>query len=95
MDIAARLCNQCFLQSAIVEFGAVIYNDFGVVSPNWRKWLEQFVFGAREPAVVIAESSIHELFSRYNSILFIINKLKVISTPFSCVKLFSIRNATH
>ena len=40
MDTAASLCNQCFLQSALVEFGAVIYNDFGVVSPNWRKWLE-------------------------------------------------------
>ena len=40
MDTAAWLCNQCFLQSAVVEIGAVIYNDFGVVSPNWRKWLE-------------------------------------------------------
>ena len=40
IDTAAWLCNQCFLQSALVEFGAVIYNDFGVVSPNWRKWLE-------------------------------------------------------
>ena len=40
MDTAAWLCNQCFLQSAVAEFGAVIYNDFGVVSPNWRKWLE-------------------------------------------------------
>ena len=40
MDTAAWLCNQCFLQSAVVEFGAVIYNAFGVVSPNWRKWLE-------------------------------------------------------
>ena len=40
MDSAAWLCNQYFLQSAVVEFGAVIYNDFGVVSPNWRKWLE-------------------------------------------------------
>ena len=40
MDTAAWLCNQCFLQSAVVEFGAVIYNDFGVVSPNWKKWLE-------------------------------------------------------
>ena len=27
-------CDQCFLQSAVVEFGAVICNDFGVVSPN-------------------------------------------------------------
>ena len=40
MDTAAWLCNQCFLQFAAVEFGGVIYNDFGVVSPNWRKWLE-------------------------------------------------------
>ena len=38
MDTAAWLCNQCFLQSAAVEFGAVIYNGFGVVSPNSRKW---------------------------------------------------------
>ena len=37
MDTAAWLCNQYFLQSAVVEFGAVTYNDFGVVSPNWRK----------------------------------------------------------
>ena len=37
MDTAAWLCNQCFLQSAVVKFGAVIYNDFRVVSPNWRK----------------------------------------------------------
>ena len=40
MYIAAWLCNQCFLQSALVEFGVVIYNDFEVVSQNWRKWLE-------------------------------------------------------
>ena len=40
MDTAAWLCNQCFLQSAVVEFGAVIYNGLWVVSPNWRKWLE-------------------------------------------------------
>ena len=40
MDTAAWLCNQHFLQSAVVEFGTVIYNDFGVVSPNWREWLE-------------------------------------------------------
>ena len=40
MDTAGWLCNQCFLQFAVVEFGAVIYNDFVVVSPNWRKWLE-------------------------------------------------------
>ena len=40
MYTAAWLCNQCFLQSALVEFEAVIYNDFGLVSLNWRKWLE-------------------------------------------------------
>ena len=40
MDTAAWLCSQCFLQSAVVEFGAVIHIDFGVVSPNWRKWHE-------------------------------------------------------
>ena len=40
MDTAAWLCNQCFLQSAVVEFETVIYNEFGVVSPNWKKWLE-------------------------------------------------------
>ena len=43
--------------------------------------------------VVIRESSIHELFFRYSSILFIINE--VISTPFGCAKLFSIRTASH
>ena len=40
MYTAAWLCNLYFLQSSVVEFGAVIYNDFGVVSPNWRKWFE-------------------------------------------------------
>ena len=40
MDTAAWLCNQCFLQSAVVEFVAAIYNNFGVVSPIWRKWHE-------------------------------------------------------
>ena len=40
MYTAAWLCNQCFLQSALVEIGAVIYNDFWVASSNWRKWLE-------------------------------------------------------
>ena len=34
---AASLCNQCFLSSAAVELRAVIYNDFRVVSPNWKK----------------------------------------------------------
>ena len=51
------------------------------------------LFSVYEPIVVTGESSIHDLFARYNSILVIINKLKVISTPFGCVKLFSIRTA--
>ena len=93
VDTAAWLCNQCFLQSGVVEFGAVIYNDFGAVFRNWRSGLNNLFF-EYEPTVVIEESSIHELFSRYNSILFIINKLKVISTPFGCVKLFFIRTAS-
>ena len=38
MYTAAWLCNQCFLLSAAVELWTVIYNDLGVVSPNWRKW---------------------------------------------------------
>ena len=53
------------------------------------------LFSEYEPTVVMGESSIHELFSRYNSTLFTINKLKVILTPFGCVKLFSIRTAFH
>ena len=40
MNTAAWLCNQRFLQSALVEIGAAIHNDFGIVSPNWRRWLE-------------------------------------------------------
>ena len=40
MNTAAWLYNQCFLHSAVVEFGAVIYDDFEVASPNWRKWHE-------------------------------------------------------
>ena len=51
------------------------------------------LFSDYKPVVVIGESSIHNLLSRYNSILVIINKLKVISTPFRCVKLFIIRTA--
>ena len=51
------------------------------------------LFSEYEPVVVIGESSIHDLFFRHNSILVIINKLKVISTPFRCVKLFFIRTA--
>ena len=42
-----------------------------------------------EPIVVTGESSIHNLFCRYESILFIINKLKMVSCLFSCVKFFS------
>ena len=34
MDTAALFCNQCFFQSAVVEFEAVISNDLGVVSSN-------------------------------------------------------------
>ena len=33
MDTAAWLCNQCFLRSAVVDFGAVIYNDFELLTP--------------------------------------------------------------
>ena len=51
------------------------------------------LFSENEPVVVIGESSIHDLFFKYNLILVIINKLKVISTPFRCVKLFSNRIA--
>ena len=51
------------------------------------------LFSEYEPVVVIGESSIHNMFFRHNSILVIINKLKVISTPFRCVKLFFIRTA--
>ena len=39
------------------------------------------LFSEYEPVVFIGESSIHDLFFRNNSILVIINKLKVISTP--------------
>ena len=51
------------------------------------------LFCEYKPVVVIGKSSIHDLFFRYNSILVIINILKVISTPFRCVKLFFIRTA--
>ena len=51
------------------------------------------LFSEYKPVVVIGESSIYNLFSGHNSILVIINKLKVISTPFRCVKLFFIRTA--
>ena len=51
------------------------------------------LFSEYELLVVIGESSIRDLFSSYNSILVIINKLKVISTPFRCVKLFFTRTA--
>ena len=51
------------------------------------------LFSEYEPVVVIGESSIHELFFGHNSILVIINKLKVLSTPFRSVKLFFIRTA--
>ena len=51
------------------------------------------LFSEYKPVVVIEESSIHDLFFRHNSILVIINKLKVISTLFRSVKLFFIRTA--
>ena len=51
------------------------------------------LFSKYEPVVVIGESSIHDLFFRHNSILVIINKLKVISTPLRSVKLFFIITA--
>ena len=35
--------------------------------------------------IVIRERSVYDLFSRYNAILVIINKLKVISTPLRSV----------
>ena len=53
------------------------------------------LFSEYEPIVITGESSIHDLFSRYESILVIINKLKVISTPFGCVKLFSLELRTQ
>ena len=51
------------------------------------------LFSEYESVVVIGESSIRDLFFRHNLILVIINKLKVISTPFHSVKLFFIRTA--
>ena len=51
------------------------------------------LFSEYEPVAVIEESNIHNLFFRYSLILVIINKLKVISTPFCWVKLFFIRTA--
>ena len=51
------------------------------------------LFSEYEPVVVIGESSIYNIFFRHNSILVIINKLKVMSTPFRSVKLFFIRTA--
>ena len=51
------------------------------------------LFSEYEQVVVIGENSSHNLFSSYNSILVTINKLKVISIPFRCVKLFFIRTA--
>ena len=51
------------------------------------------LFSEYKPVVVTGGSSIHDLFFRYTSILVTINELKVISTPFRGVKLFSIRTA--
>ena len=52
------------------------------------------LFSEYEPVVVIGESSIHDLFFRHNSILVIMNKPKVISTPFRSVVLFFITTAS-
>ena len=51
------------------------------------------LFPEYKPVVVVGESSIHDLFSKYNLILVIINKRKLISAPFRYVKRFFIR--TH
>ena len=51
------------------------------------------LFSEYELVVFMAESSIHDLFSRYEPILVIINKPKIISGPFRCVELFAIRTA--
>ena len=51
------------------------------------------LFSEYEPVVVIGESSIQNMFFRHNSILVIINKLNVISTPLRSVKLFFIKTA--
>ena len=48
-----------------------------------------------EPIVVIGESSIHDLFCRYEPILVIINKLKMVSCPFRCVKFLSSELRIH
>ena len=50
------------------------------------------LFSVYKPVVVIGEISIHNLFSSYNSILVIINKLKVPSVVLSC---FSLRLWTY
>ena len=51
------------------------------------------LFSEYELVLVIGESSIHDLFFRYNSMLVIINKLKAISNPFRGVKLFPSKTA--
>ena len=53
------------------------------------------LFSEYKAIVVIGESSVHDMFSWNKSILVILKKLKVITIPFGCVKLFSIRTASH
>ena len=53
------------------------------------------LFSEYKPVVVIGEGSTHDLFFRHNSILVIINKLKVTSTPFRRVSSFSLELRTH
>ena len=48
------------------------------------------LFSQYKLVVVIEESSVYNLFSSYNSILVIINKLKVISTPSVVLSCFSL-----
>ena len=43
------------------------------------------LFFKYKPVVVIGESSFYDLFFRYNSILVIMNKLKLISIPFRSI----------
>ena len=53
------------------------------------------LFSEYKPVIVIGESSIHDLLFRHNSILVIINKLKVISTHFRGFSCFPLEMRTH
>ena len=53
------------------------------------------LFSEYKPVVVLGESNTHDLFFRHNSILVIINKLKVMSTPFRGVSCFPLKLRTH